>query len=80
MAIPSMQDVFENYINFLRAERNASENTVRIYTDDLMGNYARGEEKGFFQFLKRYFAGTVLFIKIVIKLITNEEYLFFNHL
>lgn len=48
-----MQEVFDNYVNYLRAEQNASENTVRIYTDDLMGNYARGEEKGFFQFLKQ---------------------------
>jgi len=49
----SMQEVFDNYLNYLRAEQNASENTVRIYTEDLMGNYARGEEKGFFQFLRQ---------------------------
>ncbi len=49
----SMQEVFDNYVNYLRAEQNASENTVRIYTGDLLGNYAVGEEKGFFQFLKQ---------------------------
>jgi len=48
-----MQEVFDNYLNFLRAEQNASENTVRIYNDDLMGNYARGVENGFFQFLRQ---------------------------
>lgn len=48
-----MQEVFDSYVNYLRAEQNASENTVRIYTGDLMGNYAVGEEKGFFQFLKQ---------------------------
>jgi len=52
MAI-SMQEVFDNYLNYLRAEQNASENTVRIYNDDLMGNYARGVENGFFQFLRQ---------------------------
>ena len=53
MPASSMQEVFDNYVNYLRAEKNASENTVRIYTGDLMGNFARGEEKGFFQFLRQ---------------------------
>lgn len=48
-----MQEVFDNYVNYLRAEQNVSDNTVRIYTGDLMGNFAVGEEKGFFQFLKQ---------------------------
>jgi site-specific recombinase XerD len=48
-----MQEVIDKYINYLRAEQNASENTIRIYTGDLMGNYATGEEKGFFQFLRQ---------------------------
>lgn len=48
-----MQEVFDSYVNYLRAEQNVSDNTVRIYTGDLMGNFAVGEEKGFFQFLKQ---------------------------
>ena len=47
-----MQEVFNRYINYLQAERNASPYTVRNYVNDLVGNYARGPEKGFFQFLK----------------------------
>ncbi len=47
-----MQEVFDRYINHLKAERNASPYTVRNYTNDLLGNYKRGAEKGFFQFLK----------------------------
>ncbi len=47
-----MKDVFNRYITYLEVERNASPNTVRIYRSDLEGNYARGAEKGFFQFLK----------------------------
>ena len=38
-----MQEVFNKYINYLEAERNASPYTVRNYTTDLLG---------FFQFLK----------------------------
>jgi site-specific recombinase XerD len=48
-----MQEVFDRYVNYLRAEQNASENTIRIYTGDLLGNYVTGEEKGFFQFLRQ---------------------------
>ncbi len=47
-----MQEVFDKYINYLEAEKNASKYTVRNYTSDLIGNYKRGPEKGFFQFLK----------------------------
>src|SRR3989304_3237562 len=47
-----MQTIFNKYINYLEAERNASPYTVRNYTNDLLGNYLRGAEKGFFQFLK----------------------------
>ncbi len=46
-----MQTVFNRYINYLRAERNASPYTIRNYTNDLLGNYKRGAAKGFFQFL-----------------------------
>ncbi len=42
----------EKFINYLRAERNASPHTVSSYASDLLGNYRRGTEKGFFQFLK----------------------------
>ena len=38
-----MQEVFNKYINYLEAERNASHYTVRNYTTDLLG---------FFQFLR----------------------------
>ncbi len=51
MPATSINDILDNYMNYLRAEQNRSENTVRIYTGDLMGNWARGEEHGFFQFL-----------------------------
>ncbi len=47
-----MQEVFNRYINYLEAERNVSPYTVRNYTTDLVGNYKRGPEKGFFQFLR----------------------------
>ena len=47
-----MQEIFDRYINYLRAERNASPYTIRNYSNDLLGNYKRGSEKGFFQFLK----------------------------
>jgi integrase/recombinase XerC len=47
-----MQEVFNRYINYLEAERNVSPYTVRNYTTDLVGNYKRGSEKGFFQFLR----------------------------
>ncbi|MFC1592650.1 site-specific tyrosine recombinase/integron integrase [Candidatus Omnitrophota bacterium] len=47
-----MQEVFNKYINYLEAERNASPYTVRNYTTDLLGNYLRGSEKGFFQYLR----------------------------
>jgi integrase/recombinase XerC len=46
-----MQEVFDRYLNYLTAERNVSPYTVRNYATDLLGNYSRGTEKGFFQFL-----------------------------
>ncbi len=47
-----MQEVFKRYKNYLEAERNVSPYTIRNYTSDLIGNYKRGPEKGFFQFLR----------------------------
>ena len=47
-----VQQVFNRYINYLEAECNASPYTVRNYSSDLVGNYKRGSEKGFFQFLR----------------------------
>ena len=47
-----MKEVFDKYIKYLEVERNASPYTVRNYTNDLLGNYKRGSEKGFFQFLR----------------------------
>ena len=39
------------YRGYLEAERGLSSFTVRNYTMDLIGNYARGPGKGFMQFL-----------------------------
>ena len=47
-----MQEVFSKYLNYLEVERNASPFTIRNYTNDLLGNYQRGPEKGFFQYLR----------------------------
>ena len=47
-----MKEVFQRYINYLEAERNVSPYTVRNYSSDLIGNYKRGSQKGFFQFLR----------------------------
>ena len=47
-----MKRIFDSYIRYLEVERNASAYTVRNYTSDLLGNYRRGPEKGFFQFLR----------------------------
>ena len=47
-----MQEVFNKYINYLEVEKGASPYTVRNYINDLIGNYKRGAEKGFFQYLK----------------------------
>jgi len=44
--------LFDSYIQYLEAERNASVYTVRNYKNDLLGNYCRGPETGFFQFLR----------------------------
>ena len=54
-----MQEVFNRYINYLEAERGVSPYTVRNYTNDLLGNYARGAERGFFQFLRLKKIGTL---------------------
>ena len=47
-----MKRLFDSYIRYLEVERHASPYTVRNYTSDLLGNYLRGSEKGFFQFLR----------------------------
>ncbi len=46
-----MREIFDRYMNYLRAERNASPYTLRNYSTDLWGTYSQGEGKGFFQFL-----------------------------
>ena len=46
-----MREVFNRYLDYLKAERNASGYTLRNYKTDLMGTYKRGKGKGFFQFL-----------------------------
>lgn len=43
-----MQEIFNKYVNYLEAERNASPYTVRNYTTDLLGSQ---NIKGFFAFL-----------------------------
>ena len=48
----NMQEALNRYVAYLEAERGLSPYTVRNYTMDLIGNYARGSEKGFFQFLR----------------------------
>ncbi len=47
-----LQEALDRYRSYLKAERGLSPYTVRNYTMDLIGNYARGSEKGFFQFLE----------------------------
>jgi tyrosine recombinase XerC len=46
-----MREVFNRYLDYLKAERNASRYTIRNYSTDLMGTHKRGQGKGFFQFL-----------------------------
>jgi integrase/recombinase XerC len=46
-----MQTIVDHYVNYLKAGRNASPNTIRTYLSALIGNKVRGKEKGFFQFL-----------------------------
>ncbi len=43
-----MQELFDRYVDYLRAEKNASPYTVRNYTTDLVGS---SRIKGFFSFL-----------------------------
>lgn len=47
-----IQEALNSYWSYLEAERGLSPYTVRNYTSDLIGNRARGTEKGFFQFLQ----------------------------
>lgn len=46
-----MREVFNRYLDYLRAERNVSGYTVRNYSTDLLGTHKQGPGKGFFQFL-----------------------------
>jgi len=54
-----MQEALNRYVNYLEAERGLSPYTVRNYTTDLIGNYARGSEKGFLQFLRTKHIGSL---------------------
>lgn len=47
-----MQAVFNRYIDYLEAERNASPYTIRNYANDLIGGKREETGKGFFQFLR----------------------------
>ena len=46
-----MREIFNRYLNYLKAERNASAYTLRNYKTDLIGTYKNGPGNGFFQFL-----------------------------
>jgi integrase/recombinase XerC len=46
-----MREIFQRYLDHLKAEQNASRYTLRNYSSDLRGTYKRGEGSGFFQFL-----------------------------
>ena len=46
-----MREVFNRYMDYLKAERNASWYTLRNYQTDLLGTHKRGDGKGFFQFI-----------------------------
>ena len=46
-----MREVFQRYLDYLKAEQNASRYTLRNYAGDLWGTYKRGPGTGFFQFL-----------------------------
>jgi len=46
-----VQEVFNRYLDYLKAECNASRYTLRNYESDLKGTFKRGAGKGFFQFL-----------------------------
>jgi site-specific recombinase XerD len=46
-----MREVFNRYLAYLKAERNASQYTIRNYETDLVGTFKRKTGRGFFQFL-----------------------------
>ena len=48
-----MQQALDRYTIYLKAEKNASDYTVRNYLHDLLGGRKPGAENGFFQFLRR---------------------------
>jgi integrase/recombinase XerC len=48
-----MQQALDRYAIYLRAEKNASDYTVRNYLHDLLGGRKPGAENGFFQFLRQ---------------------------
>ncbi|UCB42508.1 MAG: tyrosine recombinase XerC [Dehalococcoidales bacterium] len=48
-----MQQALDRYANYLKAEKNASEYTVRNYMHDLLGGQRPDSQKGFFQFLRQ---------------------------
>jgi integrase/recombinase XerC len=47
-----VREVFKQYMDYLKADHNASVYTLRNYRTDLMGTFKRGQGKGFFQFLR----------------------------
>jgi integrase/recombinase XerC len=48
-----MQQALDRYTIYLKAEKNASDYTVRNYLHDLLGGRKPGAENGFFQFLRQ---------------------------
>jgi integrase/recombinase XerC len=47
-----VREVFKKYMDYLKAEHNASAYTLRNYRTDLLGTFKRGPGKGFFQYLR----------------------------
>ena len=47
-----VHNIFNRYLTYLEAEQEAAAYTVRNYSNDLLGNTARGTPKGFFQYLR----------------------------
>jgi integrase/recombinase XerC len=47
-----VREVFKRFLDYLKAEKNASVYTLRNYRTDLMGTTKRGPGRGFFQFLR----------------------------
>jgi site-specific recombinase XerD len=70
--LANLQEIFNRYSDYLKAELNVSDYTYRNYTTDLVGTRTRGEGKGFFQFLKTRKVRTLEEFKAVDRLAVRE--------